>query len=682
MSRSWTIGRQTGCDVVVNHPSISDYHCRLSLTDDAFFLEDLGSGSGTFVNGRAISSKSKVTRADRILLANTVPMPWPAEAIWPGSRFLTIGRLADNDLVVDLAVVSGHHARVIWEPLTREAFIEDLGSSNGTFLGSKGRVFAQAELKAGDTVLLGTHPIPALEILARFDTSTLPRHTFADREMIIGRDPKCDLMIDVLAVSSRHARVSKVGGAIVIEDLGSSNGTFLNGRQINQPTPVVAGDVVTLGNYSFLVDGKRTPATTQPIRVNTFPVPTPPPLSPVANTASLIPPMPPTPRITTPNPPAAISRRSANVPVLVGAGCIAILAVSGSIAAVVLMGRGGGPSQPESTLLVKAAPIASPIAPEVRPTSTPIAPSDSGTREPLPKSIADAVPRNDILVSKSVPKAPKKEAAKPAKAERTLTPPPLVELEAPTPYQPSKETIAWANALDLAKISVEDEQRLGNELHALIMGQTARPKGGARFDDSEAFLKRVEEAAAPFLEARSRKELSYKFTILDSDAVNAFSMPGGFIYVCRGLFTLIGEDEPAALEFVIGHEIAHVDLKHTFACIAEGNAESKKKSVDTLQQCFLPVAFAYPDRMEFEADAWAWTQMTKTMDRSRYEALTFIRRFEGFARENKFPTDGHGQPEPGTNILDNHFRAHVAARERKKRADKVLGSSPGSSTAR
>ena len=214
------------------------------------------------------------------------------------------------------------------------------------------------------------------------------------------------------------------------------------------------------------------------------------------------------------------------------------------------------------------------------------------------------------------------------------------------------------------------------------MGQTARPKGGNRFDDSEAFLKRVEEAAAPFLDARSRKALSYKFTILDSDAVNAFSMPGGFIYVCRGLFSLIGEDEPSALEFVIGHEIAHVELKHTFACIAGGNAESKKKSVDTLQQCFLPVAFAYPDRMEFEADAWAWTQMTNAMDRSRYEALTFIRRFEGFARENKFPNDGHGQPEPGTNILDNHFRAHVAARERKKRADKILGPSSGTATAK
>ena len=42
--------------------------------------------------------------------------------------------------------------------------------------------------------------------------------------------------------------------------------------------------------------------------------------------------------------------------------------------------------------------------------------------------------------------------------------------------------------------------------------------------------------------------------------VNAFSTPGGYIYVSRGLFDLIGEDEDYALRFAVGHEIAHVDL--------------------------------------------------------------------------------------------------------------------------
>ena len=647
MPRSWTIGKNPGCDRVVNQPGVSEYHCRLTLTDDTFFLEDLG-GAGTFVAGRSIQSRTRVTRADAILLAEGVPMPWPADALRPGSRVLTIGRLADNDIVIDLAVVSGRHARVIWDPSTQEAFIEDLGSSNGTFLASRGKVPTHAVLKVGDTVLLGTHSFPASEIFARFDTSPLPRHTIADRDLTFGRDPRCDAVIDLLAVSSRHALVKRVGGAIVIEDLGSSNGTFVNGEPIKQPSPVVSGDIVTLGNYSFVVVDSRNPATTttQPIRVESVPVPPPP----------------------APPPPVVIAPRPSKMPLVVGAICVSILAVAGSIAAVVWAGR----SNTEQAALAKSDPNPGPVVVEThRPPSPNASSSFSTSHDPVPNPVPPPLPSVDAPAA-PVPKPIVKRTPAPVPATALA---PNEGLDPPASYHPSKETIAWANALDLSTISAEDEQRLGSELHAIIMGQEAKGKKPRRLGNLEASLKRVEEAAAPFLEARSRKALNYKFTILDSDAVNAFSIPGGFVYVCRGLFRLIGEDEPFALEFVIGHEIAHVDLKHTFVSIASGNADAKKKGIDSLQQCLVPVAFGYPDRLEFEADAWAWEQMTKHMDRSRYEALGFIRRFEGFATENGFPTDGHGIPEPGTNILDNHFRAHPSPRERRKRADKILGPS-------
>jgi beta-barrel assembly-enhancing protease len=236
------------------------------------------------------------------------------------------------------------------------------------------------------------------------------------------------------------------------------------------------------------------------------------------------------------------------------------------------------------------------------------------------------------------------------------------------PYKPSAATIAWANALDLGKLSAEDEQRLGLELNMEINSQQLPDETPSE----DNYLGRVKEVAKPFLEARARKDINYTFTILDSDAVNAFSTAGGYIYICRGLFDLVGADEDSALEFVLAHEIAHVDLKHPLAVIAGMNAEMKKtkKDYDTLQQCFFPIVLAYPDKNEDEADAWAWKQMRK-LGRSRLEALAFIRRFEGYAKDHKFP-DGRRPPEENSNVLDNHFRAHPSPTERKKRADAIF----------
>lgn len=58
-----------------------------------------------------------------------------------------------------------------------------------------------------------------------------------------------------------------------------------------------------------------------------------------------------------------------------------------------------------------------------------------------------------------------------------------------------------------------------------------------------------------------RPELSYSFTVLDSDIVNAFALPGGYIYITRGLLA-IGYDE-AEIAGVIAHEIGHVTARHS-----------------------------------------------------------------------------------------------------------------------
>ena len=68
-----------------------------------------------------------------------------------------------------------------------------------------------------------------------------------DGENIIGRDPDASVWIDATGVSRHHARI--VAGAVpTIEDLGSKNGTFLQGEQISRPQPLNDGDQIRLGS--------------------------------------------------------------------------------------------------------------------------------------------------------------------------------------------------------------------------------------------------------------------------------------------------------------------------------------------------------------------------------------------------------------------------------------------------
>ena len=59
----------------------------------------------------------------------------------------------------------------------------------------------------------------------------------------IGRDSRCDLLIEDTTVSRWHARLERAAGRWLLTDLGSTNGTRLNGWRVGQPVPVQAGDL-------------------------------------------------------------------------------------------------------------------------------------------------------------------------------------------------------------------------------------------------------------------------------------------------------------------------------------------------------------------------------------------------------------------------------------------------------
>jgi hypothetical protein len=71
---------------------------------------------------------------------------------------------------------------------------------------------------------------------------------------IIGRSRDCDIVLDDSNVSRRHAEISPSGPGWLIQDLGSTNGVRVNGRQVDGPHPLESGDRIELGSTELLFE--------------------------------------------------------------------------------------------------------------------------------------------------------------------------------------------------------------------------------------------------------------------------------------------------------------------------------------------------------------------------------------------------------------------------------------------
>ncbi len=79
---------------------------------------------------------------------------------------------------------------------------------------------------------------------------------------VIGRTDEADICVDKTEVARCHAMITVQGTSAVIEDLGSKNGTYVNGRQIDGPTALNNGDEIWIGRsvarMRFLIEGEPT----------------------------------------------------------------------------------------------------------------------------------------------------------------------------------------------------------------------------------------------------------------------------------------------------------------------------------------------------------------------------------------------------------------------------------------
>lgn len=96
----------------------------------------------------------------------------------------------------------------------------------------------------------------------------------------------------------------------------------------------------------------------------------------------------------------------------------------------------------------------------------------------------------------------------------------------------------------------------------LAIGRTNHPKIIAEYGryNNEALQAYVQSVGERLVAVSHRKELIYRFTVLDSPVINAFALPGGYIYITRGLMAYLNSE--AELAAVLGHEIGHVTARH------------------------------------------------------------------------------------------------------------------------
>jgi Zn-dependent protease with chaperone function len=234
-----------------------------------------------------------------------------------------------------------------------------------------------------------------------------------------------------------------------------------------------------------------------------------------------------------------------------------------------------------------------------------------------------------------------------------------------------------AKSWNLDHLTIQDENQLGAQLNSLILQLNP--------EDTGPGLRRVNEAAAPLLKLINPKIRDYRFFVLNSEVANAFSHPGGYVYVSRELLRIIPEGEEALLEFVLAHEIAHVELHHALLCL---NAADVRKFRDgTLQKLyFLIIPHGYFKEFEYAADVWAYHKL-RQLRRSEHDCLKFLRILDSYAKAHQFE-NGKGKPEEllkeqrrdpkaqrAFSPIDNHLRSHPAAYDRLNRL-KELSSAP------
>ncbi|MFL7868342.1 MAG: FHA domain-containing protein [Anaerolineales bacterium] len=102
--------------------------------------------------------------------------------------------------------------------------------------------------------LLAARKTPGIGLNIQIDDQTPTQRYVTQPEILLGRDSHCDIPLLDDTVSVRHARLAYHHGQWWLEDLGSTNGTWLNKEKVSTPTVIIGGDQIDCGKVSISIN--------------------------------------------------------------------------------------------------------------------------------------------------------------------------------------------------------------------------------------------------------------------------------------------------------------------------------------------------------------------------------------------------------------------------------------------
>jgi pSer/pThr/pTyr-binding forkhead associated (FHA) protein len=236
LSGELTVGREAGNDLVLVDKGVSRRHCRFWLGEDgAAYVEDLGSANGVLVGGRRIEGPTVLRAGVEILVGGASVQLEQARAParkdgGPQRPVAPTGALVKRGGASPPMLRHGGPGKA-----TRMMTAKEAPARGAKQAVTKSAAHGQPRLK-GQGVLSG--------VVFELEGVT----------MLVGRVAPADIVIDDDSVSRKHAEIVRAGGGATLRDLGSANGTFLNGERITE-APLSPGDVIRFGVMELVYGG-------------------------------------------------------------------------------------------------------------------------------------------------------------------------------------------------------------------------------------------------------------------------------------------------------------------------------------------------------------------------------------------------------------------------------------------
>jgi len=216
--------------------------------------------------------------------------------------------------------------------------------------------------------------------------------------------------------------------------------------------------------------------------------------------------------------------------------------------------------------------------------------------------------------------------------------------------------------LSATRISDEDEIRLGDELSREYSAQF---QSSGTWDSSAVQSEALVNEVGARVATHAQRHLPYKFHYIPNPHfMNAFALPGGHVFIGRGLIQRMASED--ALAAVLGHEVEHADLRHS---VDRAQTEANLRHLGVLGDVLsLPVevfAAGYSKTQEFEADRHGM-QLAVDEGYSPQGILQFLAVLENEER----PREAQSETPPDEIVrvtvetMNDYFRTHPPAAER------------------